>query len=303
MEVFDLEQKFKRLYSVDEVTDGYRYWYSKLLGICIQMFEYGNLPSGLNARELELNLMITGHAVVLANPKRPGQLFTPLTSLGGVNEYYQPEWAVWANPAIPSTGRQYMLSEDCVNIWNNDLHDNAWYLPLDGSMHTFIARYSRKLADLESTASICTVNGRLLSIPVSNDSSVIESFKLFIKKLAAGRRSIVTDSTIVEKFRNIDITRTGVKEGILDWLIARDKVLEQFYREIGIRMNNQKKAQVNEEEIEANDQLLLIPKDVMFRCRKEGIEEMNYMFGTEATVKVNPLFDVSQFSEGVQSNE
>ena len=296
MDILDLNKRMNMMYDVSDVSTGYTYWFSKLLDVCLQMFKYDNLPAGLPAREIELNLMITGHAVIMANPDRPGEMFTPLTSIAGVDEYYQARWCVFANPDIRrNIGKQYYFGEDCICIYNNSLQTSMWYLPLDGSMYTFIARYARKLADLESTASIYGVNCRATSIPVTDDNSVKESIKLFFKKLAAGKRSIVTDSNIVEKFRNIDIIQTKT-DGINDWLIARDKVLEQFYRDIGIRMNNPKKAQVNEEEIEANDQLLLICHDDMLECRQRGLDAVNDMYGTDIRVRLNPLFDVTSFT-------
>ena len=172
----------------------------------------------------------------------------------------------------------------------------------DGGLNTFIQRYARQLADIESTINIYAVNSRLVSIPVSNDNAVIESLKAFFKNLAYGKRAIVSDSSIIENFRNVDINRTSVKDGINDWLIARDKVLEQFYRDLGIRMTNQKKAQVNTDEVESNDQLLLISSDDMLKARKEGLEKVNNMFGTEIEVRLNPLYNIKN-SEGGMNNE
>lgn len=298
MNIFDLQERTDTMYDVSKVKTGYRYWFSKLLNICLQMFEYDNLPAGLPARELELNLMITGHAVVLANPDKPGELFTPLTNTAGVDKYYQPEWCVWANPDVKNkNGRRWYFDKDCINIWNNSLQESMWYLPLDGSMYTFIARYARQLADIESSFNMYCVNTRASFIPVTDNPTVLESIRLFIKKLILGQRGIVSDSNILEKFRTVDINKGAMNDGLLDFLIARDKILEQFYRDIGIRMNNQKKAQVNEEEIEANDQLLLICHDDMLKCREAGIEKVNEMFGTNISVRINPLFDVKEVSD------
>lgn len=291
MDVLEMMKYSDTMYDVSDVRIGFNYWFNKLLNVCLQMFDYQNLPAGISKRELELNLMITGHAVVIA--KNNGELFTPLTSIAGVDEYYQPTWAVFANPVVRSS-KKYIINEDCINIWNNSLQTSMWYLPLDGSMYTFIARYARELADMESSANIYTVNTRLTSIPVTDDNSVKESLKLFFKKLIQGKRAIVSDSTIVEKFRNIDINPKTSSDGINDLLVARDKILEQFYRDIGIRMYNPKRAQVTESELESNDQLLLICHDDMLKCRQEGIERMNNMFGTSTTVSLNPLFDIQE---------
>lgn len=298
MDVLEMRKYSDNMYDVSDVRIGFNYWFNKLLNVCLQMFDYQNLPAGISKRELELNLMITGHAVVIA--KNNGELFTPLTSIAGVDEYYQPTWAVFANPVVRSS-KKYIINEDCINIWNNSLQTSMWYLPLDGSMYTFIARYARELADMESSANIYTVNTRLTSIPVTDDNSVKESLKLFFKKLIQGKRAIVSDSTIVEKFRNIDINPKSSADGINDLLVARDKILEQFYRDIGIRMYNPKRAQVTESELESNDQLLLICHDDMLKCRQEGIELMNNMFGTSTTVSLNPLFDIQEVTTNEQT--
>ena len=295
MDVLNLQYEYSLIYDVADVRRGYRYWFSKLLNVCLMMFEYQNLPEGLPAREIELNLLITGHAVILANPDKPGQLFTPLTSISGVDQYYQPEWAVWANPdIIRKNGKQWNFDKDCINIWNNSLQESMWYLPLDGSMYTFICRYARELADVESSIDIYMVNSRAASLPVTDDNTVKESIKLFFRKLAMGKRSIITDNNIIEKFRNVDFNNSSGKDDLNGLLVARDKVLEQFYRDIGIRMYNPKRAQVTESELESNDQLLLICHDDMLKCRQEGIEKVNDMFGTNISVDLNPLFDIEE---------
>lgn len=300
MNIFDLQEKSELMYDVSDVKRGYRYWFSKLLDMCLQMFEYDNLPEGLPAREIELNLIITGHAVILANPDKPGELFCPLTSIAGVDQYYQPEWAVWANPDVrKKNGKKWYFDKDCINIWNNSLQESMWYLPLDGSMYTFIGRYARELADIESSINIYTVNTRVTSIPVSDNPTVIESIRLFFKKLVLGRRSIVSDNNIMEKFRTIDV-KMATNETMINLLTARDMILEQFYRDIGVRMNRQKRAQVTTEEIEANDQLLLICHDDMLKCRQTGIDKVNDMFGTNISVRLNPLFDIKEVDNNEQ---
>ena len=299
MNIVKMNKYLKTMYDVSDVRRGYDYWYFKLLDLIMNMFEYRNLPAGISKRDLELNLLITGHATIIA--KKDGSMFTPLTSLYGYDEYYQPTKAVFANPVV-ITSKEYSIGEDCTVVYNNSLQDSIFYVKADSGLNTFIQRYARQLADIESTINIYTVNSRLTSIPVSNDNAVMESLKSFFKNLSVGKRAIVSDSSIIENFRNVDINRTGIKDGINDWLIARDKVLEQFYRDLGIRMTNQKKAQVNTDEVESNDQLLLISSDDMLKARKKGYEETNNMFGTNIEVRLNPLYDIKNV-EGGNGNE
>jgi hypothetical protein len=179
-----------------------------------------------------------------------------------------------------------------------------YYIKADGGLSTFVSRYARQLADIESTANIYAVNARLTSYPVTSDGSVTESLKQFFKNLTMGKRAIIADDTIIEKFRNVDIGRVNIQDGINDWLIARDKILEQFYRDLGVQMYNPKKAQVTDDEVDSNTQLLLISTDDMLTERKEGLERVNNMFGTDMRVKINPLFEHTNFiNNGGVKNE
>lgn len=299
MNIQKMNEYIKRLYDVSDVKLGFDYWYFKLFNVLLDIFEYENMPSGISQREIELNLMMTGHAVVL--PKRDGTLFTPLTSLFGYDEYYQPTTAVFANPVV-TTAKEYKIGTDCEVIYNNKLKDSLYYIHADSGLATFVSRYARQLADIESTLNIYAVNSRLTSYPVTTDGSVTESLKAFFKNLVMGKRAIITDDSIIEKFRNVDINRSAIRDGINEWLIARDKILEQFYRDLGVQMYNPKKAQVTDDEVESNTQLLLISTDDMLRERKEGIDRVNNMFGTSISVSINPLYKTTNFVGG-EKNE
>lgn len=291
MNIVKMQKDFDTLYDVADVKLGYNYWYFKLFNILLDLFEYDNLPQGLPQREIELNLLMTGHAVVLS--KKDGGLFTPLTSLYDFDEYYQPVRAVFANPVVKSA-LSYTIGTDCEIIYNNKLQDSLYYIKADGGLNTFVKRYARQLADVESTLNIYTVNARLTSYPVANDGNVMESLKLFFKKLTLGKRAIISDNSIIEEFRNVDINRSNIGDGVNDWLIARDKILEQFYRDLGVKMYNPKKAQVTDDEVESNTQLLMISTDDMLKERKAGIERVNNMFGTNIVVRLNPKYNIEE---------
>ena len=291
MNIIKMQKDFDSLYDVADVKTGCQYWYFKLINILLDMFTWKNLPEGLSSREIELNLIMTGHAVIL--PKKDGTLFTPLTSLYGYDEYYQPTHAVFANPVVVQA-HQYKIGEECSVIYNNKLKDSLYYIKSDGGLNTFVKRYARLLADIESTIDIYSVNARLTSFPVANDGNVMESLKLFFKKLALGKRAIISDNSIIEEFRNVDINRSNIKDGLNDLLIARDKVLEQYFREIGVKMYNSKKAQVTDDEVDANTQLLLISKDDMQDARDEGADMTNDLFGTNMIPELNPKFDIRE---------
>lgn len=296
-EFTDIEKIFKITYDVANVREGFKYWYFKLLDVCLSIFEYENLPESLPAREIELNLLITGHAVIFKD--KNGDLVTCLSSLSGFDKYYNPTYAIYDQPVLG--GGTLYIDRDCSIIYNTNLKNSIFFKISDGSLNSFISRYARQLADLDATINIYAVNSRLTSYPVAGNDKVAQSLKGFFNKLKAGAYDIISDDTIIESFRNVDINRSNIKDGINDLLIARDKVLEQFFRDISVKFAVQKKAQVTEDEISSSDQMLLIQTDRMLKTREDGIKKVNAMFGSDISVKLNKNFDITNFKGGSEN--
>ena len=284
-----LKEQLMNLYDVADVENGYNYWFNKLLCFCLGMFEYEGLPDTIPSREIELNLLLTGHCIIF---EKDGELYTQPTSVYANEKsvYYFPTKATYANPVL---GTQMLkIGDNAEIIYNDPLQDNIFYIPSDGGLRTFIGRYARQLADIESTLNIYTVNMRLTSYPTASSDVVKNSLERFFDKIALGRRGIVSDNAIIEQFRNVDISRSNIKDGITDILLARDKVLEMFFRDIGVRMYNPKKAQVNTEEIESNDQLLVISTKDMLKTRTSGFKTVNEHWGINIRVRLAEAFKI-----------
>lgn len=283
------DRKIEKVYDVADVIDGYYYWFWKLFNFCLTIFEYKNLPESLPAREIESNLMMTGHCIIFPDM---ADLVTCKTSLYGFDRYYNPTNAVFAN--VRMREKTLDIGVNCEIIYNSSLKDNVLYIPSDGSMMSFIKRYSRMLADVESSMDIYMVNSRLTSFPVASSDSVMQNLKLFFKKLKRGERGIISDDSIIQQFRSVDISRASVHDGVNDWLVARDKILEMFFRDIGVKFYNPKKAQVSEDELQVNNQMLVISLDDMLKERQRGIEKVNKMFATNISVDISESFKIKE---------
>ena len=286
------------MYDVSDVASGFNYWFYKLLGYMLGMFEYDGLPESLPARQIEINLLLTGHCVVFRDH---GELVTCGTSLYDFDKYYDPTQAVFAQPKLFSK-RLYLSGEkqNAVVTYNNDLQNNIFYVPTDSGLLTFISRYARRLADIESTENIYTVNMRLSAYPVGGDDSVIANIKKFFNMLALGKREVIADNSIINQFRTVDIVKCATTDKLNDIIQARDKILEQFFRDIGVKFfADNKRAQQTNDEINSNDQMLIISPTEMLKSRKLGIDKVNEFFGTNITVKLSDNFNV-QMQRGEQ---
>lgn len=297
-----IKKLIENMYDVASVPDGFNYWFNKLLLYCLGMFEYEGLPESLPKRQIEINLMLTGHCVIFRDR---GEIVTCGTTLYDYDKYYDPTRAVFAQPKLFS--KPLYLTGEMQNasvIYNNELQNNVLYFPTDSGLLTFISRYARRLADIESTENIYAVNMRLTAFPVGGDDSIIASIKKFFANLTIGKREIIADNAIIQQFRTVDIAKSTVGDKLNDIIQARDKVLEQFFRDIGVKFfADNKRAQMTDDEIESNDQMLLISPDEMLRARREGLERVNKFFGLNISVKLNDKFNREILNKKKGENE
>ena len=292
-----LKDIINNMYDVADVENGYNYWFNKILNRCLSMVNVLNTPDTIPSREIMLNLILTGHCVFFKNRGVPRIALTTMYN-NQKSPYWYPESAVYAQPALGSGNLK--VGVDCEVVYFNYLYDNIFMIPSDGGLLTFIQRYARQLADVESTINIYMVNARLTSFPTASNDNVKTSIERLFDKLTLGKRSVISDNAIVEQFRNVDINRSAVNDDLNSLLIARDKILEQLYRDLGLRMNNPKKAQVNEEEIEANDQLLVVNTADIITVMNEGFEKVNAFLGTDMIAELSDEFKIDE--TGVNEN-
>lgn len=286
-----LELDIRSLYDVADVKNGFSYWWSKLFNILLSIFEYENLPKSLPQREIEIQLLLSGHCVIFENQ---GELVTTYTSLYDFDKYYQPTKAVYAQPKL---GSENLLLNNYDNtiIYNSPLKDNIQDCFIDNTLKSFISRYARLLADTESTYDIYCVNSRITNYPIAKDDKVKLSLQKFFNAFKLGRHEIIADDKIIESFNVENIQSNNAKDTSINWLESRDKILEQFYRDIGVKFRNPKMSQMNVEEVESDEQVLLISLDDMLKCRENGIEELNKKFDLNVSVKISDRFNRDNF--------
>lgn len=287
-----------KLYSVSNVPTGFRYWFLKLLNFMLSMIQYEGLPDNITSRDLELCFILQGYATPFYN--NDGVPVCVPTRLYGYNENGTPVKAVYGNPLIPSK-RLFFEGENknSVLMYNMELHNNLFFTEIDGSFRPLLCRYARRLADIESTENAYTLKLRMGSAPVAGDDTVNASIKNWIKKIMYGDLTgTIADDSVLSSFRAVEVGNGSNRETLMSIQAARDKILEQFFREVGIKSQNAKKAQITEDESAADEQLLLLSPEVILQERKKGIKDFNEFFGTSATVKINPIYDRRNFIEG-----
>jgi hypothetical protein len=280
-----LKNKIKRMYNVADVEVNYNYWFNKILNLLLTMFDYENIDSEL-AREIELNLLLTGHAVVFEKNK---EMQCVQANLYDFNKFLNSNKAVYANPILK--GGKLTNNVDSIFIFNDNLQDKYLGIQGDAGLLTFISHYARQLADISSSINIYIVNTRRTSYPVAQSEGVRQSIIDFFNNLTLGKRAVITDDKVLNAFKSVDINNSNRSDNIISLLDARDRILEMMYRDIGIKLNRPKRAQVNSEEVNVDNNLLLINTNDLLKNRKIGIEKVNKMFNTNIRVSLNKYFN------------
>lgn len=304
------EDKRPHLYSVSNVPAGFRYWFLKLLNFMLSIMEYDDLPESITSRDLELCFILQGYATPFYNKGVP--VCVP-TELYGYDETGKPTRGVYGNPLIPSKRLAFetlyneegdlIREQNAVLMYNMELHNNLFFTEIDGSFRPLLCRYARRLADIESTENAYTIKLRMSAAPVSGDDAVNSSIKNWIRKIMRGDLDgTIADDSVLNSFRSVDVGVGASKETLMSIQTARDKILEQFFREIGVKSQNPKKAQVTEEESSADEQLLLLSPEILLQERKKGVEAFNKFFKTNVSVRINPVYDRKNFMEKGEKN-
>lgn len=295
MKLRDIKKNIAALANTKNVAEGAEYWFYKLLNYCFGIFEYTGLPESLPAREIEANLLLTGHAVFFT-AGRDGLVCVP-TSIYGYDKYYAPTKAVYGNVALISKKLTFGVNAEVV--YNNYIRGNVLLQQeVDGGLLTYIKRYSRMLADIESTFSIRLINTRATEYQIANTQQMAAQIKAYNEQLEAGNDHILVDNNFVNTFRTVERPNYPGLENVNDLLIARDKILSMFFRDIGVKMEQTvKRAQLTEEEVTADEQLLVINIKDMLKERREGLERVNRHFGLNITVDIAEEFKRKEENE------
>lgn len=279
-----LKTKLKRMYDVADVENNYYFWFNKILNLLLSMFEYSNIDEEFS-REIELNLILTGHATIF---EKNNELQCIQTNLYDFNKFLNSNKALYANPILKSG--KITDGNNGIIIYN----DNIWnkYLGIEGDsgLLTWISHYARQLADITSSINIYIVNTRNTSYPVATSENVKQSIIDFFQNLSIGKRAVITDDKVLNAFKSIDISNKNNNDNIITLLDARDRILEMMYRDIGLKLNRPKRAQVNIDEINVDNNVLMINPYNMLKQRIVGIKKVNKMFNKNIKIKLNDYF-------------
>ena len=242
------------------------------------------MPKSLPATEIEKRLIWVGFSGIFNHPKY--NITACDGGLSGVDQYYRPIEFTYAQPALGSGTKT--IGEDCVIIYNTQSDVVQPY-----GLKELIMRYARLLADIDSTLDIQIINMRATKLNSVADDNTAKVVNNAMQAIESGENYTVNQSSLLDRWtpKEWNTAHPDTLEKIIN---AKQSILNAFLEEIGVKSINEKRERMITNEVCADNQLLMVNLDDLLYMRKKGVEEVNEMFGTEITVELNDIYDVSK---------
>ena len=272
----------------DLVFNSYIQYY---LARCQSMFKYDGLPDTIPAKWLEHYLFTNGQCVFIKDGE---DLIVTTGGMGGIpDRYYIPTQYIVSNPYVKEeTRKTYTIGEDCVLI-RNDTYSQG-LIPL-------LTRYCSQLTENDLTMQTADILSRAMLTITATDAQTKESVEKWLLDLRKGKLSAIGElpSMVGNQDRSVNITPfQAVASTITDLIEYHQYLKASLYNELGLNANyNMKRESINSNESQLNDDMLHPLIDDMLARRREALEEVNKMFGTNIGVEFNGAWLTNEIEE------
>lgn len=159
--------------------------------------------------------------------------------------------------------------------------------------YDIIAKYAAELKEIDTSIKASARNSRFAYALVADSDKAARTLKNVREKIINGD-DVILDEKIMRRKGDSELLpwyefdRDLKNSYILgDLLDARRTTLVDFYREIGVRMLDDKKERMLTAEVDAGNAETFIRSEVWAESLKRSVEKINEMFGTQLKVTIN----------------
>lgn len=270
----------------------YTDYFYRLMLISRSLFEWTNLPNGIDEKWIERFLFSTGSCIFYKDPTM-GYMVAEMGLRGNLNCYSEPTGLYPIAPNYVYEGPELTNNVNAVIIRNND--DMIPTFPT-------IEIYAYKLANIDRTIDVNVQNQKTPLIVKCTDKQ-----KLTLKQAIRQRDE---NEFVIFGDKNLDLSGVEVLKTdspvVFDKLqIQKHHVWNECMTFLGVNnANMDKRERLVADEVGANDEQVKASEDVMLKAREHACKLINEMFGLNVSVKrrslENPIIEESEGSEGYE---
>lgn len=265
----------------------------RLMELSISMFEWKNLPEGIDERFLEMVLFTDGHAVFFKDDELGDYLALQCLINGKLNVYRIPI----KRRAFAVNGYQKQLTDkDSVIIFNNMLHTNSW---LDVKM------FAKRLYNLDR---IIDVNANAQKTPIlikGNEQQRLTLTNLY-KEYDGNAPVIFADKSLdMNALQVLSTQAPYVADKIYQ---LKTQIWNEALTYLGIsNVSFQKRERMVSDEVTRSQGGTVASRYSRLNARRQACEQINKMFGLniECDFREDYQFseEVMDFTKDSQSGE
>ena len=259
------------LYDFNDKERCQRNYIMYMLNRTQRLFEYKGLPDTIPQRMLEFMLQINGFACFA---KHNGKLYAFYGGLGGEpDEYYRPTTCVVSNPALKFSDT-FKIHENCVIVRNDSF--------LYGLIPLF-SRYATAMVENDISFRMASINTRIEALLSAPDDATKKAAEKYLQDLEEGKLGVIAENAFLDGIKAQEVGRT--MRTFTDLIEYQQYLKASWFNEIGLNANyNMKREKLSTTESQMNNDALLPLVEDMLENRRQCIEEVNEMFGTEISV-------------------
>lgn len=288
-----------------ECKDALELWYYITLEqLLTSMFEYNNLPKGLDRKYIEHCLIRFGCAGIV---KIDDEYFVGIPAITPpLNNY-----GIGTKIVVTTFNGQNQITgtigKDCVLIWNNSEFVNDY----------IISWFAKMFKEIDKSMESNVYNSRLHPIPIAKNSKIKSAIDNIFKTIKGENVKNETYSVLSEQaFEDvisgkstpvdvINLTDVNNVDKIQYLSKFHDDLLRRFCTLYGHAMQTSgKMAQQTTEELQGYNSFSMIIPSNRLEERKKGIDDFNRIFNENASINYSEAWVYGLYNnEGVEEND
>lgn len=271
----------------------YRFYCRYLWQKAVSVFKW-HLPETWHVDFFQRILYGLGFAVIMRTDKF-GIIPQPGT-LGGYNVFYEPLYAMVANPLLPfDSGKQMIIDKTCSII-----KLTPDYLGIGD----LVGHYAEKMALASQSISVNFTNSKLAYVFAARDKAQAQAFKKMFDAINSGEPAVVIDKTLFNEdgspnweLFNQNLRNTYIVDDVLSDL---RKIEAEFDTKIGIpNANTDKKERLISDEVNANNAETSSISDLWLDTIRDGIRRTADLFPDLQPITVERRYGNAEQSNNV----
>lgn len=278
---------------VCDVEKVFKYYFKTLTNKVSELIRFKNLPDHVDEEYLKESLVLQGRVCFT---EFNSHIYALTGNIGGEPDCYKvPSLFIIANPILGS--KQVKVRHLDGNTSVDGLEgivvglthvDTELAETGAAGLYRLIYNYAGMLADNFVSLNCAQINSRVQVAFVADNDTLANSAEKVLKDLYNGKPFKVLRQDILNKLTVSPVTASGANTTIISLIEAHATILADFWSELGIAYNSNRKRQyVGQAEASMDTGSLSLNIDSIINAIREGIERVNELYGTDIEVGVD----------------